>query len=72
MNVTGWFSVYSMDTKKKFISASVPKNGGKMKLLMPILSLELLGGEQYLIITTELANQCGQKTPFTCVVYTLY
>ena len=56
MNVTGWFSVYSMDTKKKFISASVPKNGGKMKLLMPILSLELLGGEQYLIITTELAN----------------
>ena len=38
---------------------------------MPILSLELLGGEQYLIITTELAYQCGQKAPFTCVVYTL-
>ena len=43
-----------------------------MKLLMPILSLELLGGEQYLIITTELANQCAQKALFTCEVYTLY
>ena len=64
--------VYTAWIPKKVYFCQCTQNGGKMKLLMPILSLELLGGEQYLIITTELANRCGQKAPFTCVVYTLY
>ena len=57
---TAWIpkKVYFCQCTQKWVK-------GKMKLLMPILSLELLGGEQYLIIPTELANQCGQKAPFT-------
>ena len=46
--------VYTAWIPKKVYFCQCTQNGGKMKLLMPILSLELLGGEQYLIITTEL------------------
>ena len=35
-----------------------------------ILPHRLLGSEQYLLFTSELANQRAQKAPFTCVVYT--
>ena len=34
------------------------------------LSHRLLGGEQYLLITSELTNQSMRKALFTCVVYT--
>lgn len=42
----------------------------EISLFMSVLSLQLLGSEQNLLITYKLANQHVQTAMFTCVVYT--